>query len=80
MAVCFEKPKKIHNRKDVFVHTFLDGLPADGVTAMVIEESSSIYCIRQSVALWWSYGDACTCRGGRVRLMRSLVAHTSAGV
>lgn len=38
MAVCFEKPKKTHNRKDFFVHTWLDGLPADGVTAMVIKE------------------------------------------
>lgn len=50
MAVCFEKPKKIHNRKDFFVHTFLDGLPADGVTAMVIKE-----CLLRSIAsgsLW----------------------------
>lgn len=56
MAVCFEKPKKTHNRKDFFVHTLLDGLPADGVTAMVIKE-----CLLRSIAsgsLWRSRGAA----------------------
>lgn len=49
---------------------FTGGLPADGITAMVIKESSLIYCVRLfmvpqllSVELLVAE-DACTSRGG----------------
>lgn len=60
MDGCFLYLKKItkernHDRKIIFcsfVHIFTGGLPADGITAMVIKECHLlIYCVRLSMAL-----------------------------